>query len=57
MELQGVIDFVAHNGFAIVFAAWALIRLDRFMTTLVENEARETEILNRIVEAVERRVW
>jgi len=49
MDLHEAVDLITRNGFALVFAVWALFRLDAFLRKLVENDTREIEIQGQMV--------
>jgi hypothetical protein len=54
MELHEALDLIGRYGFTLIFATWALFRLDRFLMKLVENEAHEAVIQQEMLHAIDR---
>jgi len=53
VDLYALANWIFDKGFVLVFAAWALWRLDGFLTKLIESEVIERETLRRIADTIE----
>jgi len=53
VDIYTITNWIFDKGFVLVFAAWALWRLDCFFVKLIEAETIERETLRRIADTCE----